>query len=168
METKEELCKWARCEEEWVAFKRKAGKVWWGPQLQMANFQIKDACPPTMGGLFLFLKKLQQKLVNCGSLKIIFSATVHRMAIILRRIDRSRRALHFCFWVRDDQTKRSSAKFTRNPVPGGERVTYLDAFGRFAVHRLAASNRTQKTFDRTFKELSNDVQFVHIRLKISL
>jgi hypothetical protein len=37
----------------------------------------------------------------------------------------------------------------------------------FAAERSVRSKQTQKTFDRTFKELSNDVQFDLIQLKLT-
>ena len=64
--------------------KEKPEKYGEGRSCKWPIFKSRTRVLQRWADYFFFKKKLQQKLVNCGSLKIIFSATVHRMAIILQ------------------------------------------------------------------------------------
>ena len=71
----------------------------------------------------------------------------------LKLFDSSLNALQLCFCVRDDWTKCLAANSRKLTAGVGVRQLFLS----FLTKRLLESNRHQKTFDRTFKELSNDV-----------
>ena len=74
---------------------------------------------------------------------------------------------HFSFCVRDDQPKRSVGN-SRKSAPDwdthGRR--HLRDFWHFAAKRSVGSVKTQKLFDRAFKELSNGVHVDWIRLNL--
>ena len=83
------------------------------------------------------------------------SSSVARNSTLLRSIDSPLNALSDIFQVYADWIK---------PRPANVAERVLGPFRDIAAQRFVGSNRTQRIFDRAFKELSIDVQLDGIRL----
>ncbi len=71
-------------------------------------------------------------------------------------------ALHFCFWVQDDQTNRLAANRHRWQRPLAVRRSFI----YFAAERLVVSNWHQKTLNRAIQGLSIGIKLYEIWMKI--